>query len=77
MNTVLIKEAECVRQIQYIYDENGTKTGVIVPIALWQKLSQKKRAQKKNDLFEPSKFRGIYRGITLDLESTLQNLRKE
>jgi len=75
MNTVLIKEAECVRQIQYIYDENGTKTGVIVPIALWQKLSQKNG--HKNDLFEPSKFRGIYRDISLDLESTLQNLRTE
>ncbi|GAB6286162.1 MAG: hypothetical protein STSR0009_23630 [Methanoregula sp.] len=62
-------------QVQYIYDENGTKTGVIVPIALWQKISQQNG--NKKDLFEPSKFRGIYRGITLDLESTLQNLRKE
>jgi hypothetical protein len=73
----LIKEAECVRQIQYIYDENGTKTGVIVPIALWQKLSQKKQAQKKKEIFNPSKFRGLYRDIPLDLESTLQNLRTE
>jgi len=62
-------------QIQYIYDENGTKTGVIVPIALWQKLLQKNGHKK--DRFDPSKFRGLYRDIPLDLESTIQNLRTE
>lgn len=62
-------------QVQYIYDENGTKTGVIVPIALWQKLLQKNGHKK--DRFDPSKFRGLYRDIPLDLESTIQNLRTE
>lgn len=64
-------------QVQYIYDENGIKTGVIVPITLWQDLSPKKRPLKKKVSFEPSKFRGIYRNLALNFEDELQDLRKE
>ncbi|OPX72337.1 MAG: hypothetical protein A4E38_00644 [Methanoregulaceae archaeon PtaB.Bin108] len=40
-------------QVQYIYDESGRKTGVIVPIALWQEISRKNRGIKGNDPLIP------------------------
>jgi len=64
-------------QVQYVYDENGKKTSVIVPIALWDKVSGKTRPGKTGDIFEPSRFRGIYRNLALDLGQELLNLRQE
>jgi len=64
-------------QIQYIYDETGKKTGVIVPIALWQDLSPAKRRPKKKSPFNPARFRGIFRDLPVDFEKELRILRKE
>ncbi|WP_460041586.1 hypothetical protein [Thermococcus atlanticus] len=52
----------------YIYDEHGRIKGVIVPPELWEKL--------KGELFEPSRYRGIYKGRK-DLERSLRELRDE
>lgn len=64
-------------QVQYIYDENGKNTSVIVPIDLWHDLSRKTRMKKVKESFEPSKFRGIYRNLEIHLDKELQNLRQE
>lgn len=64
-------------QVQYVYDENGKKTGVIVPISLWDKVSGKTRPTKAKVPFEPSRFRGIYRNLTLDFERELTCLRQD
>lgn len=64
-------------QVQYIYDEAGRKTGVIIPIALWQEISRKKRGMKKKQPFDPSEYRGIYRGLAVDFEKVLGKLRQE
>ena len=56
-------------QVQYVYDENGKKTGVIVPIALWEKVSPRhKSSTKKTAAFDPSKFRGLYRNLAINLK---------
>lgn len=64
-------------QVQYIYDETGKKTGVIVPIELWQDLSPAKRQPKKKSPFNPARFRGILRNVPVDLEKELRILRQE
>ncbi|WP_297520558.1 hypothetical protein [Thermococcus sp.] len=54
--------------VEYIYDEHGRIKGVIVPPELWERL--------KDRLFEPSKYRGIYRNKK-NLEESLRELRGE
>ncbi|WP_457741671.1 hypothetical protein [Thermococcus sp.] len=54
--------------VEYIYDEHGRIKGVVIPPELWEKV--------KAELFEPSKYRGIYKGRK-DLEKSLRELRKE
>lgn len=54
--------------VEYIYDEHGRIKGVIVSPELWEKI--------KDMLFEPSKYRGIYKGKK-DLEKSLRELRSE
>jgi len=64
-------------QVQYVYDENGKKTGVIIPIALWENVSRQKEAEKPKAGFDPSKFRGLYRSLAVNFEKELQSLRQE
>lgn len=64
-------------QVQYIYDETGKKTGVIVPLALWEDVSRQKTPSKKKSAFDPSKFRGIYRNLKINLDKELKGLRQE
>ncbi|WP_297550615.1 hypothetical protein [Thermococcus sp.] len=54
--------------VEYIYDEHGRIKGVIISPELWEKI--------KAELFEPSKYRGIYRGKK-DLKKSLGELREE
>ncbi|ASJ08558.1 hypothetical protein A3L11_04645 [Thermococcus siculi] len=54
--------------IEYIYDKHGRIKGVIVPPELWEKVREK--------IFEPSKYRGIYKGRK-DLKKSLRELRDE
>lgn len=64
-------------QVQYVYDENGKKTGVIIPIALWENVSRRKEALKPEAGFEPSKARGLYRNLAVNLKKELKCLRQE
>jgi len=53
--------------VEYIYDEHGRIKGVIVPPELWERL--------KGRLFEPSKYRGIYRNKK-GLKESLRELKE-
>lgn len=61
-------------EVQYIYDENGRKTGVIVPISLWEKM---KKGTRSKEAFALSEYRGIYRCLGIDLEEEIRSLREE
>ena len=66
--------------VQYVYDVIGKKTGVIIPIELWNEKGFKiEEAEKmeKEELFNPSKYRGIYKNLKVDLEEEIRNLREE
>lgn len=65
--------------IKYVYDSKGRKTDVIVPIELWNKdksriLKEKKETKKMPKL---SKYRGIYKDLTVDLAREAKDLRNE
>ena len=63
--------------VQYICDAEGRKTGVIVPIDLWNSLTAEKTVDKRVGVLDPGKYRGIYRGLNVDLKAEIRNLRDE
>ena len=63
--------------VQYICDAEGRKTGVIVPIDLWDSLNAEKPAGKRVGVPDPGKYRGIYRNLNVDLKAEIRNLRDE
>jgi len=66
-----------VMQVQYVYDEQGRKTSVIVPISLWQKVSRRKNTVPETSSFDPARYRGIYRNLGIDIDQELRALRQE
>ena len=66
-------------KVQYIYDEKEIKTGVIVPIRLWEKIRGEIEKGKvvKEEIFNPSEYRGIYKGLRVNLEGEMRGLREE
>jgi len=64
-------------QVQYVYDEQGRKTGVIVPISLWQKISRRKSTAPNNSAFDPARYRGLYRNHGIDIDREIATLRQE
>ncbi|MCC7550823.1 MAG: hypothetical protein KO316_04860 [Methanobacterium sp.] len=67
--------------VQYIYDSKGKKTGVIIPIEVWEKsklkiIEMESSKDRKKD-FHPSLFRGIYSNMKLDLQQEARKLREE
>ncbi|WP_342771261.1 MULTISPECIES: hypothetical protein [unclassified Methanoculleus] len=67
----------CGMGVQYICDAEGRKTGVIVPIDLWDSLNAEKPADKRVGVPDPEKYRGIYRDLNIDLKAEIRNLRDE
>ncbi len=65
-------------EVQYIYDEEGKQTGVIVPIELWNKISNlEKLAREEKSEWDPSKYRGMYRNLNVDVTKESKSLRDE
>lgn len=62
--------------VQYVYDTEGRRTGVIVPIDLWESLVAGKTVTPVGAP-DPAHYRGIYRDLTVDLESEIRQLRSE
>ena len=65
-------------EVQYIYDEDGRQTGVIVPINLWNKISHMAgRALEGKPDWDPSKYRGMYKDLKVDVKKESAALRDE
>ncbi|MEA2055025.1 MAG: hypothetical protein U9O96_07990 [Candidatus Thermoplasmatota archaeon] len=63
-------------KVEYVYNEKGEKTSVILPIELWSKVSpliEKKREERVLDL---SEYKGIYKNMK-NLDSEIKKLREE
>jgi hypothetical protein len=62
--------------LSYVYDEQGNKTGVIVPIHLWvTKYAKSDDPEEKP--FDPVNYRGIYRNLRVDPREEGRKLRDE
>lgn len=64
-------------EIQYVYDENGKRTAIIIPIQLWNEMRLKVKEREKEQVFNPSKYRGIYKNLTINLKDEIKKLRQE
>lgn len=64
-------------RVQYVYDENGRRTGVIIPAALWNEVKSKMEMGEKGEVVNPSEYRGIYKDLGTDLEKEARSLRGE
>jgi hypothetical protein len=64
-------------EVQYVYDEEGRQTGVIVPIDLWNKMSRLAKAEESESDWDPSKYRGMYRNLKVDVMKESRALRDE
>jgi hypothetical protein len=65
-------------EVQYVYDEEGRRTGVIVPIDLWNRISHlAKEAEEGKGEWEPSKYRGMYKNLKVDVRAESKALRDE
>jgi hypothetical protein len=65
-------------EVQYIYDEEGRQTGVIVPINLWNKMSHLVELDQKGMTdWDPSKYRGMYKDLKVDVKKESDALRDE
>ncbi len=65
-------------EVQYIYDEEGRQTGVIVPIELWNRISNLgKLAREEKSEWDPSKYRGMYKNLKVDVTKESKSLRDE
>ena len=65
-------------EVQYIFDEEGRRTGVIVPIDLWSKMSRlAERTQEGKNDWDPSKYRGMYKNLKVDVTKESRALRDE
>ena len=65
-------------EVQYIYDEEGRQTGVIVPIKLWNRIGYlEKLACKDRGDWDPSRYRGMYKNLNVDVAEESKSLRDE
>lgn len=63
-------------KVQYTYNEEGEKENVIIPYKEWVKIHPIINKKKKTG-FDPDKYKGIYKGLKLNLEEEIKNLRDE
>ena len=64
--------------VQYVYDEKGRRTGVIIPTELWNDVKGKIAVEvKKKEVFTPSEYRGIYKDLEVNIEEEVRSLREE
>jgi hypothetical protein len=63
-------------KVQYIYNEDGEKENVIIPYKEWEKIRSTLEEGKEAE-FDPDKYKGIYKGLQINLEEEIKNLRDE
>jgi len=65
-------------EVQYVYDEEGRRTSVLVPITLWNKISHLAEAQDEKTDWDPTKYRGCTRAcLKVDVAKESKTLRDE
>lgn len=68
-------------KIRYLYDQNGNRTDVIIPISVWgEDIEQIIRGKIiKKEKFDPADYIGIinYSGTPEDLDKEIKHLRDE
>jgi hypothetical protein len=65
-------------QIQYVYDEHGRKTAVIVPISMWRKVNiPGTTTSPQGEGVNPDLYRGIYRDLKINIEEEIKKMRAE
>ena len=67
-------------RVQYVYDEKGRRTGVIIPTELWNEVKSKIEIggkEEKGRVVNLSEYRGIYKDLGADLEKEARSLRGE
>ncbi len=61
-------------QIQYVYDADGRRTGVIIPIDLWERTAGQLEPRRRCRFDD---FYGIYRDHIQDPDAVASDLRDE
>jgi len=68
-------------EIRYLYDQNGNRTDVVIPIAAWSEdIEQIIRGEiLKKEKFDPAEYIGIvhYSGTSADLDKEIIHIRNE
>ena len=69
--------------VSYVYNVEGQAEYAVVPILLWQKLSQSLDNDSLSDNnpkqvpFNPRKFKGLLSKLNLDIEYEISSIRNE
>jgi hypothetical protein len=64
--------------VEYIYNREGRRIGVIIPVDLWDKISHLAESdQEDKGIWDPSKYRGIYKNLKVDTKKESKALRDE
>lgn len=64
--------------IEYILDQGGRLTGVIIPINLCTKIGHPaEEDQKDNGAWNPSQYMGMYKNLNVDVKKESKALRDE
>lgn len=68
-------------EIRYLYDQNGNRTDVVIPISVWSEDIEQivKGKISEGGTFDPAKYMGIvhYSGTPEDLDKEIKHLRNE
>lgn len=64
-------------EVQYVYDKEGRRTSALVPITLWNKISHLAEAQYEKTDWDPTKYRGMYKSLKVDVVKESKALRDE
>jgi hypothetical protein len=62
-------------EIQYVYDANGNKKSVIIPVELWERTLKVEDARPAP--CHPQDYYGIYRDVIRDPKGVAEALRNE
>ncbi|WP_319578387.1 hypothetical protein [uncultured Methanospirillum sp.] len=60
--------------LQYVYDDAGHKTAVIVPIEIWERVAEAVAGKRIHDL---SRYYGVYRDYMPNPDKIAQEIREE
>jgi hypothetical protein len=64
--------------VEYIYNREGRRTGVIIPIDLWDRISHLAESGQEDEcVWDPSKYRGMYKNLKVDVKKESKALRDE